>query len=62
MRFGAKNMAEKNLQCGKENNPPVLADTLVTAAHQTSAKVTFIEDPTLLKEVGGVGALLRYRL
>jgi peptide chain release factor subunit 1 len=41
---------------------PVLADTLVTIAHQTAAKVTFIEDPCLLKEVGGVGALLRYRI
>ena len=47
---------------GEGEQPPILADTLVTAAHQTSAKVTFIEDPTLLKEVGGVGALLRYRL
>lgn len=42
--------------------PPILADTLVGAAHQTAAKVTFIEDPNLLKEVGGVGALLRYRI
>jgi peptide chain release factor subunit 1 len=47
---------------GEGEQPPILADSLVTAAHQTSAKVTFIEDPTLLKEVGGVGALLRYRL
>jgi peptide chain release factor subunit 1 len=42
--------------------PPVLADALVSIAHQTAAKVTFIEDPYLLKEVGGVGALLRYRI
>jgi peptide subunit release factor 1 (eRF1) len=43
-------------------HPPPLADTLVTLAHQTAAHVTFIEDPALLKEVGGVGALLRYRV
>ena len=42
--------------------PSVLADTLVGIAHQTAAKVTFIEDPYLLKEIGGVGALLRYRI
>ncbi|MGI8566539.1 MAG: Vms1/Ankzf1 family peptidyl-tRNA hydrolase [Pyrinomonadaceae bacterium] len=40
----------------------VMADELVTKAQQTSARVTFIEDPTLLAEVGGVGALLRYRI
>ena len=38
-----------------------LADTLVTCAYQTAAKITFIEDPALLESVGGVGALLRYR-
>jgi peptide subunit release factor 1 (eRF1) len=41
--------------------PLMVADTLVTCAHQTAAKVTFVEDPTLLESVGGVGALLRYR-
>ncbi len=40
----------------------VMADELVTRAQQTSAHVTFIEDPALLAEVGGVGAILRYRL
>lgn len=39
-----------------------LADELVAMAYQTAAKVTFIEDPTLLEEVGGVGALLRFRI
>ena len=44
--------------------PPsvVMADELVTRAQQTAARVTFIEDPSLLEEVGGVGAILRYRL
>lgn len=39
-----------------------LADELVTKAQQTSARVRFIEDPELLSEVGGVGALLRFRI
>ncbi|HEU4597114.1 MAG TPA: Vms1/Ankzf1 family peptidyl-tRNA hydrolase [Pyrinomonadaceae bacterium] len=40
----------------------VVSADLVARAHQTAARVTFIEDPTLLAEVGGVGALLRYRI
>ena len=39
-----------------------LADQLVTKAQQTSARIRFIEDPQLLKDVGGVGALLRFRI
>ena len=39
-----------------------LADELVTKAKQTSAKVTFVEDPALLEEFGGVAALLRFRV
>jgi peptide chain release factor subunit 1 len=39
-----------------------VADELVTKARQTSAAVTFIEDPALLADVGGVGAFLRYRV
>jgi peptide subunit release factor 1 (eRF1) len=39
----------------------VAADMLVTRARQSGARVTFIEDPALLADVGGVGALLRYR-
>lgn len=39
-----------------------LADELVSRVHQTAARVTFIADPALLAEVGGVGALLRYRI
>jgi peptide subunit release factor 1 (eRF1) len=38
------------------------ADELVVKARQTAAKITFIEDPSLLAEVGGVGALLRFKL
>ncbi len=37
------------------------ADTLVARTLLTGASVTFIEDPNLLGEVGGVGAFLRRR-
>jgi peptide subunit release factor 1 (eRF1) len=40
----------------------VVADELVTRAEQTGARVRFIEDASLLEPVGGVGALLRFRL
>jgi peptide subunit release factor 1 (eRF1) len=39
-----------------------LSDELVTRAQQTAARIRIIEDPELLKEFGGVGALLRFRL
>ncbi|HKR12744.1 MAG TPA: Vms1/Ankzf1 family peptidyl-tRNA hydrolase [Pyrinomonadaceae bacterium] len=40
-----------------------VADLLILRANQlSSAKVTFIEDGTRLEQVGGVGALLRYRI
>lgn len=41
---------------------PETADEFVAKARQTSARVRFIEDPSLLAEVGGVAAALRYRL
>lgn len=40
----------------------VLADELVTRAQQTAARIRFIENPDLMKEVGGVGALLRFKI
>lgn len=39
-----------------------LADELVTKAQQTGARIRFIEDPALLDPVGGVGAVLRFRI
>ena len=39
-----------------------LADDLVTKAQQSSARIRFIEDPALLDEVGGVGAILRFKI
>ncbi|MBA2304960.1 MAG: hypothetical protein H0W08_20340 [Acidobacteria bacterium] len=39
-----------------------LADEYVTRATQTGARVTFIEDASLLHDYGGVAALLRFRI
>ena len=39
-----------------------LSDELVTRAQQTGARVRMIEDPGLLKQYGGVGAMLRFRV
>ena len=39
-----------------------LSDALVTRAHQTGARVSFIDDPALLEPFGGVAATLRYRI
>jgi peptide chain release factor subunit 1 len=43
--------------------PRMIADELVSRAQQLSAaRITFIEEESLLKEVGGTGALLRYKI
>jgi peptide subunit release factor 1 (eRF1) len=39
-----------------------LAAELIKRAQQTAARIRFIEDASLLEEVGGVGALLRFRI
>jgi peptide subunit release factor 1 (eRF1) len=49
---------------GSESEEPreaSLPDLLVTKAKQTGARVTFIEDASLLDRVEGVGAFLRWR-
>jgi peptide chain release factor subunit 1 len=46
----------------EEKSVETFPDILVSRALQTGAKVTFIEDPALLADIGGVGALLRYRI
>lgn len=38
------------------------ADQLISKAHQTAAKVRFIQDPSLLAPAGGVGAFLRFKI
>ena len=47
---------------GGEDLRTVTADELATRARQTDAAVTFVEDASLLRDVGGVGGLLRYRI
>jgi peptide chain release factor subunit 1 len=49
---------------GADVNPDrwKLADELITQAHQTGARIRFIEDASLLARVGGVGALLRFKI
>ena len=39
-----------------------LSAELIKLAQQTSARIRFIEDAALLADVGGVGALLRFRV
>ncbi|MBP7778849.1 MAG: host attachment protein [Acidobacteria bacterium] len=39
-----------------------IVERLVGLARTTGARVTFIEDPALLADMGGVGAMLRYRI
>src|SRR5215203_5836400 len=45
-----------------EPDSVIVAADLVARARQTSARITFIEDVSLLEEVGGCGAFLRYRI
>jgi peptide subunit release factor 1 (eRF1) len=39
-----------------------LADELIAKARQTAARITIVQDGSLLAAVGGVGALLRFKL
>lgn len=50
------------LRAGSPADAEALANDLVTLGQQTSARIRFIEDPALLADVGGVGALLRFTL
>lgn len=43
------------------NEKEFLVDELIRQAARSADKIRFIEDPQLLKKVGGVGALLRYQ-
>ena len=51
----------ENTAPGTEDGSLEIADELITKARQTAAAITFIEDRELLKDVEGVGALLRWR-
>ena len=48
-------------QTGAEPRKASLSDLLMTKARQNVATVTFIDDTTLLEQVGGVAAFLRWR-
>ncbi|MQA28731.1 MAG: hypothetical protein GEU82_02675 [Luteitalea sp.] len=48
-------------QAAERSAPERIADALIAKASQTGARVRFIEDPTLLAPVGGVGAFLRFK-
>ena len=48
--------------CTDTSEPRMIADEMVKRAQASAATVTFIEDASLLAEVGGVGATLRYRI
>lgn len=54
--------AETSAPTSPDDSQLRLADELVTRAQQTGARVQFIEEPELLKEFGGVGATLRFRI
>ena len=47
---------------GQETQDEALGGDLVSRARRTGAAVRFIEDASLLADIGGVGAFLRYRL
>lgn len=47
---------------GSDLSAAAVADALVARARLTGAAITFIEDTMLLKDVGGGGAFLRYRI
>ena len=49
-------------QGGASDEQLKLAGELIKLAQQSAERIRFIEDPNLLEAVGGVGALLRFRI
>lgn len=49
-------------QAGIDESRLKLSAELIKRAQQTAARIRFIEDASLLSDVGGVGALLRFRI
>jgi peptide subunit release factor 1 (eRF1) len=39
-----------------------VGDELLIRAMNSAARITFVQDPELLKDIGGVGAILRYSM
>jgi peptide subunit release factor 1 (eRF1) len=59
---GEQIAAATSAPAGADDDRLKLAAELVNRAHQTSARVRFIEDGELLKDFGGVAASLRFRV
>ena len=53
---------EELLIAGRPDRVVGPADELIAKAQQNSARIRFIEDDSLLADVGGVGALLRFKI
>ena len=58
----AEMQADTSAATGIDEARLKLSAELIKLAQQTSARIRFIEDAGLLAEVGGVGALLRFRV
>jgi peptide subunit release factor 1 (eRF1) len=54
--------ANDTVESGERTAEERLADELVTKARQTAASIVVVQDASLLASVGGVGALLRFKL
>lgn len=59
---GEEMQADTSAQSGIDEARLKLSAELIKRAQQTAARVRFIEDAALLEPVGGVGALLRFRV
>jgi peptide subunit release factor 1 (eRF1) len=62
MRALEMRQVEELLIAAKPDRVSGPVDELVARAQQSSARIRFIEDDNLLADVGGVGALLRFRI
>jgi peptide subunit release factor 1 (eRF1) len=58
----AEMQADTSAPEGVDEERLKLSAELIKRAQQTAARIRFIEDASLLQEVGGVGALLRFRI
>ena len=59
---GDVQVATSNSAAQTDESRAKLSDELITRANQTAARIRFIEDASLLADVGGVGAMLRFRI
>jgi peptide subunit release factor 1 (eRF1) len=62
MRALEMRQVEELLIAAKPDRVAGPVDELVAKAQQNSARIRFIEDDNLLADVGGVGALLRFKI